>query len=147
MCSRFIGTAAGKIVMEYMFLIYSSKERKAAVNETEMQERIERAKAAWEEAVAKGVFKSASPLEPPETAITARAKDGRVVLTDGPFAETKEFLAGYWILDCANQEEAKAWASRLCDSVCSGTVEFRALASMPEILRRMREAGAQMVNA
>ena len=133
--------------MDYMFLIYSDKERKAVATEAEMQQRIERARGLWDEAVAQGVFKGASPLEPPETAITARSESGKVVLTDGPFAETKEFLAGYWILDCANQEEAKAWASRICDSICSNTVEFRALASLPEILRGMYAASAQAVNA
>jgi hypothetical protein len=133
--------------MDYMFLIYSDKEYKAAMTEAERLDRTEHAKIIWDEAVAKGVFKGASPLQSPDTAITARSENGKVVLTDGPFAETKEFLAGYWILDCANQEEAKAWASRLCGSTCSNTVEFRALASFPERLRGMKEAKTQMVNA
>jgi hypothetical protein len=133
--------------MDYMFLIYSDKQYKTAMTEAERQDRTERAKAVWDEAVAKGIFKGASPLQPPETAFTARSENGKVVLTDGPFAETKEFLAGYWILDCANQEEAKAWALRLCDSGCSNTVEFRPLASLPELLRGMTEPRSQMVNA
>ena len=133
--------------MDYMFLIYSNKEYKTAMTEAERQDRTERAKVIWDDAVAKGVFKGASPLQSPETAITARLENGKVVLTDGPFAETPEFLAGYWILDCANEEEAKAWASKLCGSTCSNTVEFRALASLPEILRGMYEASAQAVNA
>lgn len=133
--------------MDYMFLIYSNKESKAGITEAEMRDRIEKTKAVWDEAVAKGIFKGASPLEPSSTAMTARSENGKVVLTDGPFAETKEVLGGYWILDCANREEAKAWASKLCASICSNIVEFRALATMPEILRGMQQPGAQMVNA
>jgi hypothetical protein len=133
--------------MDYMFLIYSNKQYKTDMTEAEKHDRTERAKAIWDEAAAKGIFKGASPLQPPETAITARSENGKVILTDGPFVETKEFLAGYWILDCANQEEAKAWASKLCDSLCSNTVEFRPLAPLPELLRGMTEPRSQMVNA
>ena len=56
----------------------------------------------------------AEPLQPTDTAVTVRKRaDGKVLMIDGPFAETKEQLAGYYILDCANVEEAIEWASKI----------------------------------
>jgi hypothetical protein len=69
----------------------------------------------------------AEPLMPTSTATTVRHKDGKLVVTDGPFAETKEQLAGYYILDCENLDEAIDWAGRI-PTECGGregSVEIR----------------------
>jgi hypothetical protein len=92
-----------------MFLIYS--------RETDMAERsaekVEQLKAAhWavmDETRAKGIFQGAEPLHPTATATTVRMEGGRPLVLDGPFAETKEQLAGYYILDCKDLDEAIAW--------------------------------------
>jgi hypothetical protein len=97
--------------MRYMMLIYSretpivpEQERGIALRHRDVMN----------EAQARGIFHGAEPLQPTTTAVTVRKDgDGRVLLTDGPFTETKEQLAGYYILDCANIEEAIEWASKI----------------------------------
>jgi hypothetical protein len=61
---------------------------------------------------AKGVYLGGDPLEPIGTATTVRMKDGKTLLTDGPFAETKEQLAGYTMLEAKDLDEALAFATR-----------------------------------
>ena len=61
---------------------------------------------------AKGVYLGGDPLEPISTATTVRMKDGKALLTDGPFAETKEQLAGYTMLEAKDLDEALAFATR-----------------------------------
>jgi hypothetical protein len=116
--------------MRYMFLIYS--------RETEMSaEELERVKAAhWavmDDARGRGVFEGAEPLQPTATATTIRIEGGRPLILDGPFAETKEQLAGYYILDCKDLDEAIIWATRI-PTGCrggEGCVEIRPIAGLP----------------
>jgi len=60
-----------------------------------------------------GVFVSGEGLQPTATARTVRMRDGAPLRTDGPFAETREQLGGYYLLDCADIEEAMRWAERI----------------------------------
>ena len=73
------------------------------------------------ELIAAGVRKFACGIAPVSSTKTLRAQPGRKVLvTDGPYLETKEHIGGFWILECANMDEALAWAKRgaiACDSV------------------------------
>jgi len=62
---------------------------------------------------AKGQYIDASPLEPPPTATLVRVRDGKAIVSDGPYAETKEHLGGYFLIDVANREEAVAIAGRI----------------------------------
>jgi hypothetical protein len=81
----------------------------------------------------RGIFRGAEPLEPTATATTVRVRNGKAVMTDGPFAETKEQLAGYYILDCADLDEALEWAAKI-PTACGGgegCVEVRPLRPMP----------------
>jgi hypothetical protein len=81
----------------------------------------------------RGIFKAAEPLQPTSTATTVRVQNGKVLITDGPFAETKEQLAGYYILDCKDLDEALEWAAKI-PTVCgggSGSVEVRPIREMP----------------
>jgi hypothetical protein len=75
---------------------------------------------------AAGVLVDSSPLMPPETARTVRVRDGEVLLTDGPFAEIKEHLGGYYVLDCDDIDEAARWAATI-PSAKYGSVEVRPL--------------------
>ena len=69
--------------------------------------------AVMREAEAAGAFKGAQRLCLPETATTQCVRDGKVLTTDGPFSDTKECLAGLWVLECADLDEALAWAERV----------------------------------
>jgi hypothetical protein len=86
-----------------------------------------------EDARRAGVFVAADPLAPTSTATTVRMADGQLLVTDGPFAETKEQLAGYYIVDCRDLDEAIDWARRL-PTECGGgvgSVEIRPLRFQP----------------
>jgi hypothetical protein len=79
------------------------------------------------------VLLGAEPLKPTSTATTVRAQDGKTVIVDGPFAETKEQLAGYYILDCSDLDEAIDWAKKIptgCKGA-EGCIEIRPLEKLP----------------
>lgn len=119
--------------MRYMFLIYS---KEAPGELTEQQESEIRAAhfATMTEARRRGVFEAAEPLQPTGTATTVRPTGGKPLITDGPFAETKEQLAGYYILNCKDLDEALVWAARI-PTACKGgqgCIEVRPIAALPE---------------
>jgi hypothetical protein len=70
-------------------------------------------------------------LHPADTATVVRAKDGDVLTTDGPFAETKEQLGGFWIITATDLDAALAWAAK-GSSACQGPVEVRPFQDEPE---------------
>jgi len=78
------------------------------------------------EATESGVYLDAGRLRPADTATTLRDREGEYVLTDGPFAEIKEQLGGYVVLECADLDQAVAWAAKL-PGVRNGAVEIRPL--------------------
>jgi hypothetical protein len=82
-------------------------------------------------------------LRSTDSATSVRVRDGQTEITDGPFAVTKERLAGYYILDCADLDEALRHAKRL-PMTRWGTVEVRPVMPVDEWLRRGREAGADV---
>ena len=71
-----------------------------------------------------GVLLGGEGLQPTATATTVRVRDGETLLTDGPFAETREQLGGYYLIDCANLDEANRWAAKIPDAA-NGAVEVR----------------------
>lgn len=77
-----------------------------------------------------GVMASAGGLMPPTTATTVRRHDGELVVEDGPFADTKEQLGGYFVIDVPDLDTALEWARR-CPSADSASVEVRPLLPMP----------------
>jgi hypothetical protein len=80
-----------------------------------------------EELSRRGVRLGGGELDPPAAARTVRARDGETTVTDGPFAETKEFVAGYDILECADLEEATALVARN-PAIRIGSIEVRRFA-------------------
>src|SRR6201995_3159526 len=121
--------------MRYMMLIYSQEND--AVTREEMRPVAAAHFALMEEAQQRGVFCAADPLQSSATATTIRKQNGAAVVTDGPFAETKEQLAGYYILDCKNLDEALEWAARIPTACAGGVgcVEVRPLREYsPEVL-------------
>jgi hypothetical protein len=71
-----------------------------------------------------GVLVGGEALEPSSTATTVRVRDGETLLTDGPFAETKEIIGGYYILDCPDLDTAIHWAAQI-PGAKTGSVEVR----------------------
>ena len=117
--------------MRYMFLIYSKETADASPEQ--MQEVAMGHKAVMDEAGKRGVLRAGDPLKATSTATTVRMKSGGALITDGPFAETKEQLAGYYILDCRDLDEAIEWAKKI-PTAChggEGCVEIRPLREFP----------------
>jgi hypothetical protein len=78
----------------------------------------------------RGVFEAGEALEPTTTATTVRVRDGKAVVTDGPFAETKEFLGGFYLLNCRDLDEAIELAKRL-PAAETGSIEIRPIWELP----------------
>lgn len=128
--------------MRYMLLLYQTEQ--AVPPTPEEAEQIKAAHwAVMDETRKLGIFRGAEPLQPTSTATTLRLRDGKLVTLDGPFAETKEFLAGYYILDCKDLDEAISWASKLPLKSCGGQgcIEIRPLRELP--LRAEQPADGQ----
>jgi hypothetical protein len=116
--------------MRYMMLIYSREDDTATP--AEHQAVGAQHGALMAEAKRLGIFRAADPLESTATATTVRVDNGKVMIIDGPFAETKEQLAGYYILDCHDLDEALAWAAKIPTACQGGTgcVEVRPIRQM-----------------
>jgi hypothetical protein len=112
--------------MKYILLIYSAED---GWTEDERRACMNKSMGICDELVAQGKFLGASPLQPVQTAASVRVRDGRTLITDGPFAETTEQLGGYYLLDLADLDEAIAVAARL-PPAAKGTVEIRPLVEL-----------------
>jgi hypothetical protein len=106
--------------MKYMALIYGNEAAWDALSEEEQQRVAERYMALAREPVTVG----GDELQDPDTATTIRVRDGETLTTDGPFAETKEQLGGYYLIDCASLDEALEFAARI-PAAERGAVEVR----------------------
>ena len=112
--------------MRYMMLIYSHEDDAAQPADTSEERRAVAAahSALMEEARNRGIFRGADPLEPSATATTIRVENARSVITDGPFAETKEQLGGYYLLEAPTIEAAAAIAAGI-PAARYGSIEVR----------------------
>jgi hypothetical protein len=79
---------------------------------------------------AAGVLVDSGPLQPPGSATTIRVRDGESLVSDGPFAELKEQIGGYYVLDCADLDEALRWAATI-PAARFGAIEIRPVMMMP----------------
>ena len=115
--------------MKYMLLIYLG-EAWDKLGQTERQRLYDEQVKVADEVTARGQYLGGSPLQPTTTATSVRVREGKRLVTDGPFAETREQLGGYMIVDVKNLDEAIAIAAR--GPVASvGTVEIRPLREGP----------------
>jgi hypothetical protein len=112
--------------MKYMLLIYGAE---GAWTEDERRACMTESLGICDELAAQGQFRGASPLQSVKTAVSVRVRDGRALVTDGPFAETTEQLGGYYVLDLPDLDEAIAAAARL-PPAAKGTVEVRPLVAL-----------------
>ena len=109
--------------MQYMLLIYNSDDWQDL--SPEQQQEIGGAYFAFtEELQAAGKMVAGDALQPTSTATSVRVRDGETLTTDGPFAETKEVLGGYYLIDVESLDEALAWAAKI-PGAAYGTIEVR----------------------
>lgn len=116
--------------MKFMLLCYDDEQAWQRAGEAALKDAMQEAIALTHELDAKGQYVAAAPLQPVATAVSVRLRDGRQQVTDGPFAETREVLGGYYVIDVANLDEAIHVAERH-PGARVGTVEVRPLIELP----------------
>lgn len=110
--------------MEYLLLIYSDPARFEALSEAEQAAGLA-AYGAYHEALQKaGVLRNSNRLRPAQAATTVRVQSGKTEVLNGPYAETREQLGGYFLIDVRDLDTALSWASR-CPGASHGVVEVR----------------------
>jgi hypothetical protein len=110
--------------MRYMLLLWENEAISAAQSKEEREAVFAEYMAFTSDIRAKGVYQAGDPLLPSETASTVRVRNGKAVTTDGPFAETREQLGGYYIVECETLEEACGYAARI-PGARDGAIEVR----------------------
>lgn len=114
--------------MLYALLIYETPTRFAGRDETPGDAYFNAWHAYHAALIKAGIYVGGEPLLEPATAVTLRSSEGRPRVQDGPYAETKEQLGGFILIDVPTQEAALEWAAR-CPTAADGAVEVRAAAS------------------
>jgi hypothetical protein len=110
--------------MKYLAIIYNDESSYVDATPEQIGE-IFAAHGAFGEAAGKaGVFVGGEGLQGTNTATVVRVRDGERLLTDGPYAETKEQMGGFWVIEAADLDEALEWG-RKCAVACEGPVEVR----------------------
>ena len=116
--------------MEYMLLINAEGEPGSGTEE-EQAEMLAAFGKYTQDITASGVLAGSDRLQPPTAATTVRVRDGQALTTDGPFAETKEWLAGYYKIDVETLDDAIEWASRIPSVKYGGSIEVRPIHPVP----------------
>jgi hypothetical protein len=117
----------GEFEMKYMLLIYHEEK---ALTEEERQACYAESLQLVQEIHSRGQYLGANPLEPAAMATSVRVRNGKRLVTDGPFAETREQLGGYFLIEAKNLDEAIAVAERI-PMARKGTVEVRPVIELP----------------
>jgi len=115
--------------MKYMLLIYMDEQ---AMTEAEREHCYHESTALAHQLKSNGQYLGASPLQSVSTATTVRVREGKRLVTDGPFAETREQLGGYYLVDAKNLDEAIGIAARI-PGARVGTVEIRPVIQLPDL--------------
>ena len=110
--------------MEYMLLIYENESVMDSRSEADMGTLMAGYQAFTNSLREAGLMKAGEPLQPTPSATTVRIRNGETMTTDGPFAETKEQLGGYYLIDCENLDQALEWAAKI-PTAATGSIEVR----------------------
>jgi hypothetical protein len=110
--------------MQYLLLLYENEKRWATMSEADQGKEYAEYTSFTEDIKTKGVMVAGDALQPTTTATTVRVRDGKRLTTDGPFAETKEQLGGYYLINAKDLDEALAVAARI-PAARAGSVEVR----------------------
>ena len=113
--------------MKYLLLLYGDETRWAGMTPEETAEDMKRWGAFYEELAGSGAFLAGEGLDATTSATTVRIQGGEVVHTDGPFAETREQLGGFYLLECPDLDAALGWAAKVPDLGDGGCVEVRSV--------------------
>lgn len=113
--------------MQYLLLIYLEER---AIDDAEREQCYVESTALAQDLASKGQYLAAAPLEPVSTATSLRIRDGRATITDGPFAETREYLGGFFMVEARDRDEALRIAARI-PAARFGTVEVRPVIEIP----------------
>ena len=115
--------------MRYLLMIYSDESYYGTLDEKGMGELMGAYGAFQSDVEGAGVHESSDRLQPTSSATTVRIRKGDALVTDGPFAETKEQLGGYYLIDVPNLDEAIAWAKKI-PTAEYGSIEIRPIWEM-----------------
>lgn len=116
--------------MQYLLMLYGTEAGWAKLSPDEMKAAMAGYAAYNKELGASGIMRHGEQLKPSRTAKTLRMAGGKVATTDGPFAESKEQLGGYYVIEVATEAEALHWASK-CPALHGGSIEVRELILRP----------------
>ena len=112
--------------MKYMLLIHGDEAQRQAASAEDSQKLLAVYMAYTQAMKDAGVYLAGDPLQPSTTGASVRVRDGKTQVLDGPYAEAKEQLAGYYLVDTPDMDAALAWAAR-CPGASHGTMEVRPL--------------------
>ncbi|MEM9562799.1 MAG: YciI family protein [Actinomycetota bacterium] len=116
--------------MRYMLLLYSAENAGPQPGTDEFAAEMEEWFNYTNEITEAGHMLGGEPLQPSGTATTVRVRDGEALTTDGPFAETKEVLGGFYMIDVPDLDAAREWAAKI-PSAPYGSVEIRPIMELP----------------
>ena len=115
--------------MKYLLLIYTDEQAERDVSETEQADVWKAYSAYTKEIINEGIMVGGEALHPTDMATSVRVRDGKTLVTDGPYAETKEQLGGYYMVDCEDLDAAINAARRI-PGARHGTIEVRPIVDM-----------------
>jgi hypothetical protein len=118
--------------VKYILLIHDDEATWGALSEEERSQLFKEYMEFGDELQSKGVMRGGEQLQPTSTATTVRVKDGKTLTTDGPFAETKEQLGGYYVIECENLDQAVSAAAMIPSTRIGGVIEVRPLVEFEE---------------
>ena len=110
--------------MRYLLLIYTDEKTDLTPNDPGFGEMMTGYRQFTDEVKRNGAHLAGEPLQSVTTATTVRVRDGKTMITDGPFAETREQLGGFYMLECKNLDEATAYAAKIPGAL-RGSIEVR----------------------
>jgi hypothetical protein len=116
--------------MQYLLLIHDDERNWLDLTDEEQRGVVEEYLALTAELQERGAYVGSNRLAPIATASTVRLREGEEIVTDGPFAETKEHLGGYYLIDVDSLDEALEWAARL-PTARRGSIEVRPVMPVP----------------
>jgi hypothetical protein len=115
--------------MKYIALLYGEPDAGPAPGTPEFMQMLGEFQSATTAMAEAGILVDSGPLQPPQSATTVRVRDGETQLSDGPFAEIKEQLGGYYLIEVPDLDAALSWAAR-CPGASHGTIEVRPIWTM-----------------
>jgi hypothetical protein len=118
--------------MQYLLLIYSSERDMAGMSETDLKNMSGEYMKFTDEIAKSGHYKGGNALQPASTATMVRVRDGKRQTTDGPFAEAREQLGGYYLVEAKDLDEAIGLAARI-PGARTGGIEVRPIRSIPSM--------------